>query len=307
MRFNNNQDTTTSNRDSNPNIAVDITHTPPTPRFDSNSNAANIVNTWLLRSRASRGGAWNEPDALASATSDSESRLYMSTARRCQSARVSFILNSQHASGPSIPSFPHAITPPPVLPQITILAARTISSRGSTSQGSSPNMSALSIVASIAAVIAMLVILILPVFCCKCCLPRRSTTASSADLKVDPVPNEAGDPKVINTHWQPEPSNEGIKEPPHEGALSLSTTTDLPTTPMRVYVRSFVPSFRSRLFILFLGLLGSKQCIQVARAPRRSAYEGRLFPGNFWRVQGLPKHPHAGQHASLVTLAATKT
>ena len=197
--------------------------------------------------------------------------------------------------------------PPPVLPQITTLAARTISSRGSTSQGSSPNMSALSIVASIAAVIAMLVILILPVFCCKCCLPRRSTTASSADLKVDPVPNEAGAPKIINT--QPEPKKEGTKEPSDEGALSLSTMpdSDLPTTPMRVYVRSFVPSFRSRLFILFLGLLGSKQCIQVARAPRRSEYEGRPFPGNCRTVPRLRKHPDAGQHASLANLVATRT
>jgi len=151
----------------------------------------------------------------------------------------------------------------------------------------------------------------LGLFCCKlqveCCVQSRSTKASSPGLKVDPVPNEAGAPKIINT--QPEPKKEGTKEPSDEGALSLSTMpdSDLPTTPMRVYVRGFVLLFRSCSFILFLGLLGSEQSIHVSRAPRGSAYEGRPFPGNCRTVPRLRKHPDAGQHASLANLVATRT
>ena len=176
----------------------------------------------------------------------------MSTSRGCQSARVSFFL-TQHVSCPSIPSFPHVVTRPPVLPQITILTAHTILSQASTPQGSAPNMNLIPILAPIAGLFAVFIVITLGFLCCRCWLPRRSisTKASSADLKACPVPNEVGVPDVINT--QPEPSNEGIMEPPDEEALSLSTTTDLPTTPMGVYVRIFVPSFRSRLFILFLG------------------------------------------------------
>ena len=49
MHFKDNQDTATNCRNSNSSIAVDITHTPPTLRFDSddnsdNSHAANVVN-----------------------------------------------------------------------------------------------------------------------------------------------------------------------------------------------------------------------------------------------------------------------
>jgi hypothetical protein len=135
----------------------------------------------------------------------------------------------------------------------------------------------------------------------------EAAKASSPDLKVEPVPNklEASVSKVINT--QPEPNNEGIKEPSDEDALSLSTTTDLPTTPIGVYVRVLMPSFRSCELIPFLALLGSEQCSQVARAPRRSVYEGRLFQGNIWTVSRHRKHPHAGLHASLVPLVATRT
>jgi hypothetical protein len=167
----------------------------------------------------------------------------------CQSQ---LFLNSRHVSCPSIPSFPHVITRPPVLPQITILTAYTILSQASTPQGSAPNM-AVTLIPILAPVIGLFAVFIVITLGYLCWVPRRSisTKASSADLKACPVPNEAGRPNVINA--QPEPSNEGIMESPDEEALSLSTTTDSPTTPMRVYVRIFVPSFRSRLFILFLG------------------------------------------------------
>ena len=139
-------------------------------------------------------------------------------------------------------------------------------------------------------------------FCCtiqvECCAQSRSTP--TPNLRLDPVLNESGAPNVINT--QPAPKNGSMKESSVEGALSLSTTTDLPTTPTRVYVRVFVPLVRSHLFILFLGLLGSESCSQISRAPSRYVYRERLFRDNFCTVPRYRKNPHSGQHASLVTL-----
>ena len=173
--------------------------------------------------------------------------------------------------------------------------------------------------------IFIVVPLVVPVVCLGSCLKSclKSMKAPSADpiadsnpvpneanpvpneLEANPVPNEASAPTVINP--QSEPSNEGINAPSDEGAVSVSTMPGLPTTPMRIYVRVFTPLFRSCSFILFLGPLGSERSIHVSRAPRRSVYEGRLFPDNFWTVPRYRKSPHAGKHASLVTHVATRT
>ena len=165
-------------------------------------------------------------------------------------------------------------------------------------------------IAAVAAAMAIFITIVLGVFY----LRRQRMMAPSLDPKAEPVPMppnelEVSAPSVINTQPEvdPEPSYEEIKGPSDEEALSLSTMPDLPTTPMKVYVRVFVSSFRSCLFILLLGLLESEQCGHVARAPRRSVYEGRLFPGNFGTAPRYRKHPDAGQHASLVTLVAART
>jgi len=164
--------------------------------------------------------------------------------------RVGFFLKSQHASGPGVPSLPHAITLPAI--SMTILSARTILSRASYTHGTGGGRNKGAIAGVAIGIIAAVVIAALAIFY----LRRRGRRAPSARFIIDPVSNGAGAPRVFNT--QPEPNKEVMKGPSDGGALDLSTMPVLPTTPMKVYVRIFMPSLRSRLFILFLGSLGSE-------------------------------------------------
>ena len=164
-------------------------------------------------------------------------------------ARVRFFLTSQHASGPGVPSFPHAITH---AISMTILSTPTILPRASYTHSTSDGPKKGVIAGAVIAIIAVVVIAALAIFYVR----RRGQRAPSAGFIIDPVSNGAGAPMVFNT--QPELNKEVMKGPSDGGALDLSTMPVLPTTPMKVYVRIFVPSLRSRLFIHFLGSLGSE-------------------------------------------------
>ena len=205
---------------------------------------------------------------------------------KCQlraGVRVSFSLKPQYTFGPGVPNFFHAITPS--APPMTILATRTILSRDPSSQTDKGAVAG-GLAAAIAVIIAVLGLFFLRWWC---------TRASPTEFIADPVSDEAGVPMTINT--QPEPRIEGIKGSSDDEAPGLSTMPDLPTPPMmKVYVRTSAPSFHSRMFILCPGLLGSEQCSNMARAPRRSVYQGDLFPGNFRTVSRHRNHARTSQH-----------
>lgn len=214
---------------------------------------------------------------------------------KCQlraGARVSFSLKPQDDFGPGVPKVSHAITPS--APSMTILATRTILSRDPP-----PQTDKGAVAGGLVAAIAIVTIAALGFFF----LRWRHTRVSPTEFIADPVPNEAGVPMTINT--QPEPSIENIKGSSDDEVPGLSTMPDLPTPPMKVYVRTSAPLLRSRLFILCLGPLGSEQCSNVSRAARRSVCQEYLFPGNFWTVPRHRNHARTtGQHTSPVATRA---
>ena len=176
---------------------------------------------------------------------------------------------------------------------MTILAERTILSRDSP-----PQTDKGAVAGGLAATITIITIAALGFFF----LRWRHTRVSPTEFIANPVPNEAGVPMTINT--QPKSSMENIKGSSDDEAPGLTTMPALPTPPMKVYVRTSAPLLRSRLFILCLGLLGSEQCSNVSRAPRRSVYQEYLFPGNFWTVPRHRNHARTGQHTSPVATRA---